>query len=973
MHPRVQSPRARRRTAVVAISVSALVAGLLALATPSPAVAAPGDLDPSWDGDGIATTAFNAGGDDEGNAAAALPDGSVVVAGKAFDGTTDTHMGIAKYRADGTLDPAFNGSGTVEVPFFFGDPAGSDTNGDEAFAVAVTPGGDILAAGSASRNDGSGALAVARYNANGTPDTGFGGGTGRATVEVGADGLFNKVNAIGLQPDGKIVIAGIWANGWVVARLTETGVLDTTFNAAGPQPGTRQFDLGSPFFDNAAALVIEPGMSPDIVVGGSGAEPASPAGTQDFAVVRLNNDGTFDTGFDGDGIVKTDLGDAVEEISSLVWQPDGKVLAAGQAGPAGGPTTFTLARYLADGSLDTTFDTDGIATIPGSLEPGSVSTGLGLLGDGSILAASTTATDDVLVAKLNSAGAPEAGFGTGGVVTTDVNTDHVGDLVIDASGRAVVAGRTDDGASTTFLTTRYLTGAQPTVDTQPSAQNACGSDTATFTVSVSGPTPQNHQWQRSTDGGATFADLADGPGVAGATTDTLTLTGLTGADNGHQFRAVVSTGGGTVTSSPATLTAGTAPSITTQPSDKLRSDGAQVSFAAAASGSPSPDAQWQTSTDGGTIFGDILGETADTYTTTATLAEDGHQFRAEYTNDCGTATSDAATLTVLPVTDQQVIVSEFRLVGPAGDRDWYVNVHNPTSETVNLSGWTVEVSHPTDPPTSIGLTNGALPPGTTKLVAGDAFSLGGYAAADQTAASPAAPGGGVRISGPNGTVTDRAGMDSAAVGLFEGTAIPQPTTGSGELALTRKVQNGAYTDTNNNAADFLLVASNAATESHGPSTTLGAPAPRNLAAPRTRNDIAQSFLFDPSVSASQPPNRVVSGSFPNKTLSIRRRIENTGSTTITAMRLRITQLTTHGNATASQAILTAQSSTTSGALQGLTLEVPPSNATGGGIGASLLVPLPPGGLAPGASVNVDITFNAVRGGSYVVGYSVEIS
>ena len=113
------------------------------------------------------------------------------------------------------------------------------------------------------------------------------------------------------------------------------------------------------------------------------------------------------------------------------------------------------------------------------------------------------------------------------------------------------------------------------------------------------------------------------------------------------------------------------------------------------------------------------------------------------------------------------------------------------------------------------------------------------------------------------------------------------------------------------------------------------------------------------------------------TLTVRRKITNVSATqTITALRLRFTSITTYGNTTASQAILTVRSSsdeTVGGkSVTGLILDQPPNqDASGGGLNSSLTVPLPSGGLAPGQPVNVDIVFHAVRGGSFSFGYNAE--
>ncbi len=229
------------------------------------------------------------------------------------------------------------------------------------------------------------------------------------------------------------------------------------------------------------------------------------------------------------------------------------------------------------------------------------------------------------------------------------------------------------------------------------------------------------------------------------------------------------------------------------------------------------------------------------------------------------------------------------------------------------------------------------------------------------------------MTGPDGSVTDRAGIAGADAGLREGTGLPVATTGSGEFAFARSYSAGVPVDTDDNAADFRLVAADGATADHGPGTTLGSPSPRSLSSPIARNSVAQSFLFDPSRTPAQAPNRVVTGTYPNKTLLVRRRIHNTSGATITTLRLRITSMTTYGSATPSQAILMATSSSSEPSIAAATLDAPPSDPSGGGIGSSVTVELPPGGLADGDSINVNLLFKVVRGGSFSFGYNAEIS
>jgi uncharacterized delta-60 repeat protein len=206
---------------------------------------------------GALDTAFGTGGkarvdfgDTEfGFAAARQADGRLVVAG----GSTVGGAVVARLRANGTLDPDFDGDGRLMLP-----------GGGEARAVLVQPDSKIVVTGNPGLSE---VMTVTRLNPNGSPDTTFG-GDGTATIDFGASGAV-------LQPDGKIVVAGSTqaGGGVAVARLNANGSPDATFGAA----GTATFDFGAATSGNAVAL--QPNGR--IVVAGRR------AGADNFAVARL--------------------------------------------------------------------------------------------------------------------------------------------------------------------------------------------------------------------------------------------------------------------------------------------------------------------------------------------------------------------------------------------------------------------------------------------------------------------------------------------------------------------------------------------------------------------------------------------------------------------------------------------------------------------------------------------------------------
>ncbi len=184
----------------------------------------------------------------------------------------------------------------------------------------------------------------------------------------------------------------------------------------------------------------------------------------------------------------------------------------------------------------------------------------------------------------------------------------------------------------------------PSITAQPASLTVTAPATATFSVAATGTPAPTYQWMQSVNGGA-FSN------ISGATSASYTTAATTTANNGNQFKCVVTNASGSVTSNTATLTvnpAPVAPSITAQPASLTVTAPATATFSVAATGTPAPTFQWMQSVNGG-AFSNISGATAASYTTAATTtANNGNQFKCVVTNASGSVTSNAATLTVNP-------------------------------------------------------------------------------------------------------------------------------------------------------------------------------------------------------------------------------------------------------------------------------------------------------------------------------------
>ncbi|HEY0427058.1 MAG TPA: FG-GAP-like repeat-containing protein [Pyrinomonadaceae bacterium] len=247
--------------------------------------------------------------------------------------------------------------------------------------------------------------------AAGALDTCFGTG-GRVTTDITADRDYSR--ALALQPDGKIVVAGISGYSatagnadFTVVRYNTDGSLDTTFDGDGIV--VTDFGPGTNDDDYCRGLAIQPDGK--IVIGGrSFVTPTTYA----LAVIRYNPDGSLDTTFDGDGKAQFEM-PAIIEMYGFALQPDGKILVAGRSF-LNGSFTGLIARFNSNGSVDTSFGSNGstTASIAGIFS-------VALQSDGKIVVAGSQGTDPAFpafaVARLNPNGSPDIFFGNSGVVT----------------------------------------------------------------------------------------------------------------------------------------------------------------------------------------------------------------------------------------------------------------------------------------------------------------------------------------------------------------------------------------------------------------------------------------------------------------------------------------------------------------------------------------------------------------------------
>ena len=181
--------------------------------------------------------------------------------------------------------------------------------------------------------------------------------------------------------------------------------------------------------------------------------------------------------------------------------------------------------------------------------------------------------------------------------------------------------------------------AAPAITTQPVSASSNSGTTASFSVAGTATPAATAQWYVSSDKGQTWS------AISGATSTTYSLT-TAAADNGKQYRAVLTNSVGSVTSSPASLTVNFAPTLNSQPANASVNALDTVAFRVGYSASPAPAIQWQASSNSGSTWTNIPGATTDYYLITALGTDNAKQFRAVLTNSVGSVTTAAASLSV---------------------------------------------------------------------------------------------------------------------------------------------------------------------------------------------------------------------------------------------------------------------------------------------------------------------------------------
>ncbi|MCB0731330.1 MAG: T9SS type A sorting domain-containing protein [Ignavibacteriae bacterium] len=334
------------------------------------------------------------------------------------------------YSQDGSLDLSFGTNGIVTTSIGSGIDYGKD--------VAIQSDGKILVAGY-SNNGSDFDFALVRYNDDGSLDNSFG---NNGIVITDIESRNDNGRCLIIQNDGKILVGGDSNLDFAVVRYNSDGSLDNSFGSGGK--------VYFPKFRVDFGHGIELQSDGKIIIAGA----ADISNYFAFALVRYNSDGTLDTSFGTNGIVTTFFGFFSDGGRCVKIQSDGKIVVAGYT--SDGWFNFAMIRYNTDGSLDTSFGTNGIIELNFESFDDDEAQSIEIQPDGKIVVGGYSA-GDFLITRFNADGSQDISFGTNGFVITSIGsgTDEGKSVLIQPDGKIVLAGFSRIGSNDDFAVVRY--------------------------------------------------------------------------------------------------------------------------------------------------------------------------------------------------------------------------------------------------------------------------------------------------------------------------------------------------------------------------------------------------------------------------------------------------------------------------------------------------------------------------------------
>ncbi|MBS1795355.1 MAG: hypothetical protein JSS81_15975 [Acidobacteria bacterium] len=418
---------------------------IVLLISASAVFALPGDLDTTFGVSGgyEVSDFFGLQAAETVNDVVVQPDGKIVIAGNVTSAFASPDFMVARYNADGTLDPTFSGDGIFTL----------NQGADEVKAIVLQADGKIVAVG---KHGSFASNFVFRLLSNGTLDPTFGGGTGKVQVTAG------QALSVVIQPnDGKIVIGGLDnPSAATLCRLNPDGSLDTTFDTDGIAVYPQLIQANGVAVQTDGRIVFTGSFS-------------------DAATARVLSNGALDTSFDGDGIAITSAYAADNEGDAVLIQPDGKILVAGGGGGGVGlGNQALLIRYNSNGSLDTSFDGDGIRLQQLNGNGENYYNDAELQPDGKILAIGTITysllntliRDSFTLARFNADGSPDASFDGNGIAKSQW-CENASGMFLQSDGKIVAVGSENADSNRGTCTQRFNADGSVDATFNPNAPN----------------------------------------------------------------------------------------------------------------------------------------------------------------------------------------------------------------------------------------------------------------------------------------------------------------------------------------------------------------------------------------------------------------------------------------------------------------------------------------------------------------------
>ena len=357
--------------------------------------------------DGVVIHDLGSSTDDKATESIVQPDGKILVGGYSND-----DFAVVRYNTDGSLDASFGTNGIALV----------DSANDQAATIALQSDGKILIAGFSYGN-----AMVARLNADGGIDTSF--GTNGIAILASADAY--SAEDLLVQSDGKILVAG---SGWVnypgnidasIVRLNANGTVDTSFGSSGYvvySVGVTT-DATELAFQSDGKLIVT--------------EKHYDGSNWNLGIRRYTSNGSLDTTFGVSGYRDTGIDGGYSDIHV---NSDDSIVSFGTVG-----NNFTIKKWTSNGALDTSFGTSGTTTLSHGMTE--IGYNVGVQSDGKYLL-SGGSNGNLSVARINTDGSVDTGFGTNGIYVTTISLDNVsaeGDLSVNSDDSFQIIGTQNNG------------------------------------------------------------------------------------------------------------------------------------------------------------------------------------------------------------------------------------------------------------------------------------------------------------------------------------------------------------------------------------------------------------------------------------------------------------------------------------------------------------------------------------------------